>query len=88
MPEQKWTHAEMIEEAVAWWEDSKIRDEDCRVIESTDAEDGPCLVVLHVPTGRTTDEAGVGGRWHLDGTACNPLPHILSEVMKREAERN
>lgn len=62
----RWTEDEMIQETVAFWERDDIRAEECRVIEST-ADDQRCLVVLHKPTGRTSDEAADGGRWTLDG---------------------
>ena len=63
-----WSHADMIESTVDWWENPAIEDTDCNVIQTNDGEN-PCLVVLHTPTGRTSDEAGDRGRWHLNGTA-------------------
>lgn len=41
---------------------------DCEVMEARDGDDEPCLVVLHIPTGRDSSEAGDGGRWHMDRT--------------------
>lgn len=65
----RWTHAEMIETACEWWDDPTIAVGDCEVRRSTDGDDSPCLVVVHAPSGKTSAEAGDGGRWHLDGTA-------------------
>jgi hypothetical protein len=64
-----WTEAEMIEETLDYWEDPAIEAEDCRVIVQEDAAGEPCKVVLHERTGRTSTEAGDGGRWHMDGSA-------------------
>jgi precorrin-4 methylase len=65
----RWTDADMIAATVEHWGVEEIDEADCRVIEATYGWDEPCLVVIHMPTGRTSDEAGDGGRWHLDRTA-------------------
>jgi hypothetical protein len=65
-----WSEDEMILETVEWWGDPEINREDCRVIRSHwDGE--PCLKVVHVPTGKTSDEAGTGGLWTPEGYAWN-----------------
>jgi hypothetical protein len=67
----KWSRSEMIEECCREWGDDTGRDfapEDCTVVESTGDHDEPCLIVLHRPSGRTSDEWGDGGMWHLDGS--------------------
>lgn len=61
-----WTRKEMVLETALHFE---WQESDCDVIEHTDAHDEPCLIVMHIPTGRTSAEAGDGGRWHLDRTA-------------------
>ncbi len=81
--ENRWSESDMIAEAVYWWGNPQILAEDCRVIEDTDGDGNPYLMVLHEPTGRTSDEAGDAGRWHLDGTSCSPLPGILADEEKR-----
>jgi hypothetical protein len=63
-----WTESDMIDAACEHWGEG-FRAEDCRVIPSTGHGDETCLVVLHQPTGRTSDESGDAGRWNLDGTA-------------------
>jgi hypothetical protein len=63
----QWTEADMIAAACEHWGDG-FEPGDCRVVRRY-AHGSPCLVVLHEPTGRTSDEAGNGGRWHLDGRA-------------------
>lgn len=60
-----WTEDEMIGTTCEWWGNG-YRPEDCRVIRWNEPE---CLIVIHTPTGRTSDEAGGSGRWHLDGRA-------------------
>jgi hypothetical protein len=65
----RWTKAEMIDATVEFWFDSRFERADCKVIRSTDNRGEPCLIVLHVPSGRTSDESGNDGRWHPDGTA-------------------
>jgi hypothetical protein len=42
---------------------------DCRVAVALDRDYEKCYVVVHEPTGRTSDEYGDAGRWHIDGTA-------------------
>jgi hypothetical protein len=64
-----WTKADMVTATVDWWNADGIDETDCTVVRSTDGNGKPCLIVLHVPTGRTSDEAGDAGRWRLDGTA-------------------
>ena len=61
-----WTDDDIVDAACEWW--GGCRPADCEVIEMPTHE-GSCLVVRHVPTGRTSDEAGNGGRWNLDRTA-------------------
>lgn len=63
-----WPEADMIGATLEWWEDETIHREDCVVRETNNGKE-PCLVVLHKPTGKTSDEAGDAGRWRLDGTA-------------------
>jgi hypothetical protein len=65
----RWTESDMIDAACEHWGEG-FEPGDCRVIRSTRAGDRPCLVVLHEPTGRTSDEAGDAGRWETDGRAC------------------
>ncbi len=67
--EPRWTYDEMISETLAWWERADRDARDCRVVEVDDCIGEPCLIVLHSPSGATSDEAGAGGRWNLDGTA-------------------
>ena len=62
-----WTGADMIDAAPGCW-GIDGDPADCRVITSTAAGER-CPIVVHVPTGRVSTEAGDGGRWHLDGTA-------------------
>jgi hypothetical protein len=62
-----WNHRDMINAACEHWGEG-YEPGDCRVIRD-DGHEPPCLVVRHEPTGRTSDEAGDGGRWHLDGRA-------------------
>jgi hypothetical protein len=64
-----WSHADMIEATVEWWGRDDIEDADCEVIEGTDGDGRPCLIVVHRPTGKSSEEAADAGRWHLDGTA-------------------
>ena len=61
-----WTEDEMIQETVAFWEHDDIRAQDCRVIESESSGER-CRIVIHDPTGRTSDESADGGRWTLEG---------------------
>jgi hypothetical protein len=69
-----WTEDDMIAATVEHWGVEEIDSSDCKVIVSIDGNDEPCLVVIHESTGRTSDEAGNAGRWHLDGTAyARPL---------------
>jgi hypothetical protein len=63
-----WTRDDMIEATVEAWGCDDIEAADCEVIRD-DSHEPPCLIVHHEPTGRTSDEAGDGGRWHLDGRA-------------------
>lgn len=63
----RWTHDDMISAYIEWLEDDEFSDpEDFEVIRTNDGVD-PCLVVCHVPTGRTSDECGDAGRFTLDG---------------------
>jgi hypothetical protein len=67
MNEIIWTEEDMVDAACEWWGEG-FSPADCDVIPMP-AHDGECLVVRHLPTGRTSDEAGNGGRWNLDHTA-------------------
>lgn len=64
-----WTEDEMIAAAMEHW-DMDCDPREFQVVRSTDSQDRPCLIVRHDPSGRTSDEAGNSGRWHLDRTAC------------------
>lgn len=64
-----WTHEDMILATLEFWGIDSFEPSDCQVVEATDGNGDPCLVVVHRPTGRTSDEASNAGRWHLDGTA-------------------
>jgi hypothetical protein len=66
MTKPKWEEKDMVMETADHfgWDPAE-----CRVARSTDQDDRPCLVVIHEPTGRTSDECGDAGRWHSDGTA-------------------
>jgi hypothetical protein len=65
MSDIRWTEQDMIAATAAHFDWERA---DCRVVRHDDGRGGTCLVVLHVPSGRTSAEAGDGGRWHLDGT--------------------
>lgn len=66
----RWTHEDMIDATVEHWGNDSIDAADCKVI-AWESGGEQCLVVCHVPTGRTSDEAGDGGRWTHDGVAWN-----------------
>ncbi len=64
-----YTGAEMISEAVAYWGTAFLA-ADCKVVEDR-YEGRRVLVVLHTPTNRKSSEAGIGGCWNYNGTACS-----------------
>ncbi len=64
-----YTGAEMISEAVAYWGTGFVASA-CQVVEDR-YEGRRVLVVLHTPTGRKSSEAGIGGCWNYNGTACS-----------------
>ena len=67
----KFTTAEMISEAVDYWAgDFTAAASACKVVEDR-YEGRRVLVVLHTPTGRKSSEAGLGGCWNYNGTACS-----------------
>jgi hypothetical protein len=76
-----WTHDEMISETVAWWGREDRDAEDCKVIERED-ERGKYLVVLHEPSGTTSEEAGDAGRWQRVDRP-RPRPGALHREMRR-----
>lgn len=63
-----WTQEDMIAAACEHFGEG-FEPADCRIIGALDGHSGNCLVVLHEPTGRTSDESGDGGRWREDGAA-------------------
>jgi hypothetical protein len=68
----RWTRADMINATLEHWGREDYQAEECQVITSALADGSRCLVVLHKPTGRTSDEAGNAGRWSLDGSPYAP----------------
>jgi hypothetical protein len=68
----RWTYADIIDATLEHWGCEDYQAEDCEVITSALSNGSRCLVVLHVPTGRTSDESGNAGRWNLDGSPYAP----------------
>lgn len=64
----KWTPEDMIESTLEHFGREDYSADDCTIVPGED-ERGPYLVIVHVPTGRSSDEAGDSGKWNLDGTA-------------------